>query len=138
MHHSIQSLIVLVLLCTVALSAPTQRQEKKRSFKVSRIRQRDFVPDGHVALRKAYAKFGLQGFGLIPELDIATNLVPLSELAASSSNGTESGLVSTTSSQNDAEFLSPVTVGGQTLVMDFDTGSSDMYVILPASNLHIL
>jgi aspergillopepsin I len=96
------------------------------------------VPDGSVAVRKAYAKFGLQGFGFIPELDIATNLVPVSELAASSSNGSGNGQVSTTSSQNDAEFLSPVTVGGQTLVMNFDTGSSDMYVILPASNLRIL
>jgi hypothetical protein len=138
MHHSIQSLIVLVLLCTVALSAPTQRQQKKRSFKVSRIQQRDFVPDGSVALRKAYVKFGLQGFGFVPELDMATNLVPVSELAASSSNGSEMGLVSATSSQNDAEFLSPVTVGGQTLAMDFDTGSSDMYVTLPISNPRIL
>jgi hypothetical protein len=138
MHHSIQSVIVFALLCTVALSAPTQHQQKKRSFKVSRIRQRDFIPDGSVALRKAYAKFGLQGFGFVPELDIATNLVPVSVLAASSSNGSEDGLVSATSSQNDAEFLSPVTVGGQTLVMDFDTGSSDMYVIIPASNPRIL
>src|SRR4051812_33647651 len=138
MHRSIQFLIVLVLLCTVALSAPTQRQHKKRSFKVSRIRQRDFVPDGSVALRKAYAKFGLRGFGFIPELNIATNLVPLSQLAAASGTGFENGQVATTSSQNDAEFLSPVTVGGQTLIMNFDTGSSDMYVILPASNLRIL
>jgi hypothetical protein len=138
MHHSIRSLIVLVLLCTVALSAPTQRQQKKRSFKVSRIRQRDFVPDGSVALRKAYVKYGLQGFGFVPELNIATNLVPISDLAASNGNSSEMGLVSATSSQNEAEFLSPVTVGGQTLVMDFDTGSSDMYVILPASNPRIL
>src|SRR5271168_5103045 len=99
MHHSIQSLIVLVLLCTVALSAPTQRQQK-RSFKVSRIRQRDFVPNGSVALRKAYVKFGLQGFGIVPSLDIATNLVPIAELAASSSNGSDNGQVSAASSQN--------------------------------------
>jgi hypothetical protein len=138
MHRSIQSLVVLVLLCTFALSAPTQRQQKKRSFKVSRIRQRDFVPNGSIALRKAYAKFGLQGFGLVPELDIATSLVPVSVLAASNSTGSENGDVSATSSQNDAEFLSPVTVGGQTLVMNFDTGSSDMYVILPTPNLRIL
>jgi hypothetical protein len=131
MHRSIQSLVVLVLLCTVALSAPTQRQQKKRSFKVSRIRQRNFVPNGSIALRKAYAKFGLQGFGLVPDLEIATGLVPIAELAASNGSGSDNGQVSAASSQNDAEFLSPVTVGGQTLVMNFDTGSSDMYVILP-------
>jgi len=136
MHRSIQSFVVLVLLCTAALSAPTQRQ--KRSFRVSRIRQRDYVPNGSIALHKAYAKFGLQGFGLVPDLDIATSLVPVSELAAPSSAGSENGQVSAASSQNDAEFLSPVTVGGQTLVMNFDTGSSDMYVILPTSNPRIL
>jgi hypothetical protein len=124
MHRSIQPLIVFVLFVTVALSAPTQLT--KRSFKVSRIRQRDFIPDGTIAIRKAYNKFGLEGFGIIPELDISTTLIPLSELAASNSSASDNGQVSATSSQNDAEFLSPVTVGGQTLVMDFDTGSSDM------------
>jgi hypothetical protein len=124
MYCSIQSLLVLALSFTLALSAPTQ--PKKRSFKVSRIRQRDFVPDGNIAIRKAYNKFGLKGFGLIPELDISTTLVPFSELAASNSSGTDNGQVAATSSQNDAEFLSPVTIGGQTLVMNFDTGSSDM------------
>jgi hypothetical protein len=124
MPRSIQSLLVSALLFAVALSAPTQ--PKKRSFKVPRIRQRDFVPDGTIAIRKAYNKFGLQDFGMVPELDVSTTLIPFSEVAASGGSGTDNGQVSATSSQNDAEFLSPVTVGGQTLAMDFDTGSSDM------------
>lgn len=84
------------------------------------------MPDGTIAIRKAYNKFGLQDFGMIPELDVSTTLIPFSELAASGGSSTDNGQVSATSSQNDAEFLSPVTIGGQTLVMDFDTGSSDM------------
>lgn len=84
------------------------------------------MPDGTIALRKAYNKFGLNDFGMIPELDVSTTLIPFSEVAASGGSGTDNGQVSATSSQNDAEFLSPVTVGGQTLAMDFDTGSSDM------------
>ena len=84
------------------------------------------MPDGAVALRKSYTKFGISGFGFVPELDISTDLVPFSELDAASGTGSEDGSVTASSSQNDAEFLSPVSVGGQTLVMDFDTGSSDM------------
>src|SRR2546423_8141814 len=116
MHRSIQSLIFFALLCTVALSSPVQHKPKKRSFKVSRIRQRDFVPNGAVALRKAYTKFGIAGYGFVPELDISTSLVPFSELAASNSSSSENGRVSATSSQNDAEFLSPSSIAAQTLV----------------------
>jgi hypothetical protein len=38
----------------------------------------------------------------------------------------ETGEVTATPEQNAALFLSPVTIGGQTLNMDFDTGSSDL------------
>ena len=126
MHYSIQILAVFALLCTVALSSPIPHQQKKRSFKVSRIRQRDFAPDGTVALRKSYTKFGIAGYGFVPELDVSSDLIPFSELDAASGTGSGGGSVAASSSQNDAEFLSPVSVGGQTLVMNFDTGSSDM------------
>lgn len=56
------------------------------------------------------------------------NPLVVSKAANTSTNGTEDGEVTATGSQNLAEFLSPVSVGGQTLVMDFDTGSSDMWV----------
>ena len=128
MQRSIQLLAIFAAFCAVALSSPIkqQHQSKKRSFKVSRIRQRNFVPDGGIALRKSYTKFGIEGYGFVPELDISTTLVPFSELAASTGTGSENGAVSASPSQNDAEFLSPVSIGGQTLVMDFDSGSSDM------------
>lgn len=124
MHRLLQSLLVVGLLFTAALAAPTP--PTKRSFKVPRIRQRNFVPDGTIAMRKAYNKFGLTGFAMVPELDVSTTLIPMTDLAASSGAGTDNGQVSASASQNDAEFLSPVTIGGQTLVMNFDTGSSDM------------
>ena len=81
------------------------------------------MPSGGVAMRKAYTKFGIEGTGLLPELAVKTTLVP-AEKAASSSG--ETGDVTATPVQDDAEFLSPISVGGQTLVMDFDTGSSDL------------
>lgn len=40
----------------------------------------------------------------------------------------ETGEVTATPADNGAEYLSPVTVGGQNLNLNFDTGSSDLYV----------
>ncbi|KAI1643090.1 acid protease [Daldinia loculata] len=48
------------------------------------------------------------------------------QAAGSAANGT--GLVTTTPEANDVEYLSPVTIGGQTLNLDFDSGSSDLWV----------
>lgn len=43
-------------------------------------------------------------------------------------NGTGVGEVAATPEASDVEFLSPVQIGGQTLNMDFDSGSSDLWV----------
>ncbi|KAI1487633.1 aspergillopepsin-F [Biscogniauxia mediterranea] len=46
--------------------------------------------------------------------------------SAAAANGT--GLVTNTPEANDVEYLSPVNIGGQTLNLDFDSGSSDLWV----------
>ncbi|KAL9110155.1 MAG: hypothetical protein Q9227_005215 [Pyrenula ochraceoflavens] len=137
----LQSFLTVILLITAVIAAPAPQ---KRSFKVARLRQRNYVANGPRALARAYAKYGInmpnQGMGL-PALDFSskTNL-KLSPIDNKASNGTgtgsEDGTVTATGTQNDSEFLSPVQVGGQTMVMDFDSGSSDMWVFntqLPAN-----
>ena len=46
--------------------------------------------------------------------------------AAADSGTDQTGSVSASPVQSDSEFVSPVTIGGQKIVMDFDTGSSDL------------
>lgn len=46
--------------------------------------------------------------------------------AAATANKNQTGTVMATPEQNAALFLSPVSIGGQTLNLDFDSGSSDL------------
>ncbi|KAJ9376064.1 hypothetical protein DTO063F5_8986 [Paecilomyces variotii] len=128
----LQSFICVLLLVTSGvLSVPTRSQRKGRSFKVERIRRTDYVPHGPTALKKAYGKFGIipTDFGL----DVL-DFEPLERKPKQGAGQTDvaepeqTGAVSAKSVQNDAEFVSPVKIGGQTVMMDFDTGSSDMWV----------
>ncbi|KAF2965470.1 hypothetical protein GQX73_g8070 [Xylaria multiplex] len=53
------------------------------------------------------------------------NLAP-QEGATANTNGT--GIVENVPEANDVEYLSPVNIGGQVVNLDFDTGSSDLWV----------
>jgi hypothetical protein len=46
--------------------------------------------------------------------------------AAAATGGNKTGTVAANPEDNAALFLSPVDVGGQTLNLDFDSGSSDL------------
>ena len=47
---------------------------------------------------------------------------------SSASSSSSVGIVPATPEQGDIEYLSPVVIGGQTVHLDFDTGSSDLWV----------
>lgn len=59
------------------------------------------------------------------------NAAPAPDYAApapAADGNDETGEVVATPADNGAEYLSPVTIGGQKLNLNFDTGSSDLYV----------
>lgn len=152
MTRSILIVVFTLLLASVIASPISSRNVKKRSFKIPRIEVKNYVPNGPKALKRAYAKFGVTdptsgpaalrkrdlkfGFGdisLLPGGDVANRV---SSAVADSAADNENGETTATGTNNDSQFLSPVSVGGQEIVVNFDSGSSDTWVFntgLPAN-----
>lgn len=84
------------------------------------------------AMRKVFRKYNFQvredfmsREGLIGQTKESKNESAVDEkVSAAATNQT--GTVMATPEQNAALFLSPVEIGGQTLNLDFDSGSSDL------------
>ena len=111
---------VLVALATalVASAKPIPQAGIKTGFTINQSVAKPYQA-GPVVLMNALTKYG------------AT--VP-ADVAAAASTGT----VTATPEQYDAEYLCPVTIGGQTLNLDFDTGSADLWVSTsPVSRLKL-
>jgi len=102
--------IALLFTSTIGgvLAAPTLL-ERGKTFSVTAAHNDKFVRNGTAAMLKAYAKYGLH------------SLHPDSVLRKR-----QDGSVTATPAAQDVEYLCPVTIGGQTLNLDFDTGSADL------------
>lgn len=84
---------------------------------------------------RAYRKFGFPSLELDPDVDVVSHVTSGTggdgdtdstiNPTASNADAAASKVVAT-AEEGDSEFLSPITIGGQTLNMDFDTGSSDL------------
>lgn len=141
MIHLLRSTIVLtVALLGLASAAPADlkprwafpgQQLNKRSFKVERVQYGTAPPSAVKAAVKAYNKWGIPvSENLSKAHQKLKNKKKKAKAGANQpapSNATgQVGNVTNTPQQGDVEFLAPITVGGQQMVMDFDTGSSDL------------
>lgn len=90
------------------LAAPALAGRGK-SFSIPAVRNENFVRNGTAAMLKAYAKYGLK------------SLYPDSILGKR-----QDGSVTATPAAQDVEYTCPISIGGQTLNLDFDTGSADL------------
>lgn len=131
----LNALFYLAIFVSLVLASPVS-QRRKRSFKVPNIPNPHYVPHGPRAYKRALNKFGFGDISFKDDGEIATRLKAASNMTAAIAQGTQDGSTPTAGTQNDAQFLSPITIGGQTLVVNFDSGSSDTWIFntnLPAN-----
>jgi len=104
------SILAASALAAIALAKPipVPQAGTKKGFTVQQSVAKPFQA-GPVVLQKVYQKYN--------------KTVPTNVKAAATD-----GSVTATPEQYDAEYLCPVTIGGQTLNLDFDTGSADLFV----------
>ncbi|KAI1734987.1 aspartic peptidase domain-containing protein [Xylaria scruposa] len=95
---------------------------KNGSFTVNQVANPAFKPHGAYQLAKAYNKYGIP----MPEGLAKT----VAKYNAAKKAKRDSGSAKTTPEQYDIQYLTPVQIGtpAQTLNLDFDSGSSDLWV----------
>ncbi|CAI6275728.1 unnamed protein product [Periconia digitata] len=131
--------LFVALLVAFVLAAPAPARVQKRSFRVPRSLNRAHPRglNGRDAMRKVLTKYSSNG-GFISNHKVSAMLEGLRKAASNGTAGNNTGTVAANPEQNAALFLSPVDIGGQTLNLDFDSGSSDLWVFstdLPAQSI---
>ncbi|KAF4302444.1 putative aspartic endopeptidase pep1 protein [Botryosphaeria dothidea] len=104
-----------VALC--GLSAATPIEKRGKTFTLEQVHRGNFTKNGPSQVVKTFNKFG--------------KAAPVEAVAAAAAAST--GTVTTTpGDEYDSLYLTPVTVGSNTLELDFDTGSADLWVFSTA------
>jgi hypothetical protein len=111
-------LLASAAIISLTSAAPAEGLNTK-DFTVTQVRNSRHVRNGAAALAKAYRKYG----------------APLPDYLTAALNHTytkraSTGEAVTTPEEYDSEYLTPVSIGtpAQTLNLDFDTGSADLWV----------
>ncbi|KAH6995518.1 secreted aspartic proteinase precursor [Ilyonectria sp. MPI-CAGE-AT-0026] len=121
MAPSLSELFVAGLAFAVTVTGvPTNL--KKNHFSVTQVKNNKFsTKNGPLALAKVYKKYGVA----VPA-ELAATVDKIKETNVRRAEGD----ATTTPTDGDSEWLTPVSIGTppQTLNLDFDTGSSDLWV----------
>jgi hypothetical protein len=132
---SLRFLLFVALLAAVVLAVPApsrKRSLQKRSFKVPRQLNKAHPTgrSGPAAMRKVFRKYN---FKTKEDFMVKDGFISFSKqtqgnatIDAVAGKTNTTGTVAANPQDNAALFLSPVTIGGQTLNLDFDSGSSDL------------
>lgn len=107
MRYSQLTLASALLYLSMTSAGPIEKRGS--TFTIHQNVAKSSYKSGAQALANVYGKYG--------------KAVPDNVAAAAANND---GTVTATPQQYDSEYLCPVTIGGQTVNLDFDTGSSDL------------
>ena len=110
--HGLFATLASAAMFAAAVATPVEK--RIGNFSVVQKKNEKFVANGPMAYAKAYIKYG--------------KTMP-ADLAAAVSGTVKAS----PEDAYDSEYLCPVSIGGQTLNLDFDTGSADLYVLSPLS-----
>ena len=104
------NILVAAAFLSLGIAAPTE-EKRAAPFTVNLVPKTKQSPrNGYTALAKTLAKYGASP-----------------EVVAVAAAG--AGSVTATPAEDDEEYTAPVTIGSQTFQLDFDTGSSDLWVL---------
>lgn len=124
----VSSVLLTAALAAGAVAAPASSVpgHRKAGFTVPQVRSQSYVRHGSSAMAKTLLKFGKT----VPDELAATIKAFKAERAAMMMKKRTNGSAVTTPEQYDTEYLTPVSIGtpAQTLNLDFDSGSSDLWV----------
>jgi len=121
-----QPTAVALTAALAGLAAATPLRSKvgttKGSFSVNQVPNTAFKPHGPYQMAKAYNKYGAR----LPEGLAKT----VAKYNAAKKAKRDSGSATASPEEYDIQYLTPVKIGtpGQTLNLDFDSGSSDLWV----------
>lgn len=111
------SAVAVLALAAVAHASPTPNTDG-RYFSLAAIHN-GVTPNGTIAMMKAYMKYGWQQSD---HQDLSKAF--LREISPSRKR--QDTVVTASPTTEDIQYLIPVSVGGQKLNLDLDTGSSDL------------
>ncbi|KAL9031285.1 MAG: hypothetical protein Q9196_000667 [Gyalolechia fulgens] len=107
----LENLGAVSVVISLAAASPVEKWVIKKDFRVYQSTPKSTIKSGPAAVASTFYKYGKEP--------------PANVKAAAASND---GTVVTSPTEYDSEYLTPVTIGGQQLNLDFDTGSSDLWV----------
>jgi aspergillopepsin I len=111
-----RSFTTALALAAAVQAAPTETRASS-SFSIPAIHNTQHTRNGTAAMLKAYKKFGLK-----PSQQFSDSFI--NEITTSRKR--QDGSVTASPDPNNVEYLVPVTIGGEKLNLDFDSGSADL------------